>query len=59
VGYLINSFWEILVAPAFTASLFSGILLPAFAGELGLGLWLAVKGVNVHKWEARSQGAPA
>ena len=60
VGYLINSFWEILVAPAFTASLFPGILLlPAFAGELGLGLWLVVKGVNVQKWEARAQGAPA
>jgi hypothetical protein len=57
VGYLINSFWEVLLAPAFTASLFPGILLlTAFAGELGLGLWLAVKGVNVPKWEERAQG---
>jgi hypothetical protein len=55
VGYLINSFAQIL-ASALAATLFPWILLPAFAAELGLSLWLIVKGVNVPKWEARAQG---
>ncbi len=53
-GYLVDSFAEIL-APAFAAGLFPWILLPAFFGELGLALWLTVKGVDVAKWEERAR----
>jgi len=49
-GYLINSFAQIL-DPALGSSLFPWIVLPAFPAELGLCLWLLVKGVNVQKWE--------
>jgi len=55
VGYLISSFTQI-VAAALAAALFPWILLPAFAAELALALWLIVKGVDVPKWEARAQG---
>jgi hypothetical protein len=50
LGYLTNSF-SLLLAPAFAAKLFPGILLPAFIAELSLCLWLLVKGVNVPKWK--------
>ncbi len=53
MGYLTNSFAQIL-APALAASLLPWVLLPAFLAELGLALWLTVKGVNVLKWEARA-----
>ena len=55
VGYLTNSFAQI-VASAIAAGLFPWVLLPGFAAELGLSLWLIVKGVDVPKWEARAQG---
>jgi hypothetical protein len=46
-----------MLAPAFTARrLFPWIMLPAFPAELGLCLWLLVKGVNIPKWEERAQG---
>ena len=54
VGYLVNSFAGIL-APAFASGLFPWVLLPAFFGELGLALWLTVKGVDVPKWEERAR----
>lgn len=50
VSYLINSF-ALLLAPAFASSLFPGILLPAFVGELLFALWLILKGVNLKEWE--------
>ena len=34
-------------------SVFPGVLLPAFVGELLLSLWLIVKGVNVKLWWER------
>jgi Domain of unknown function (DUF4386) len=55
VGYLTNSFAQVL-APALAGSLLPWVLLPAFLAELGLALWLTVKGVNVPKWEATTQG---
>ena len=55
LGYLTNSFAQIL-APALAASLLPWVLLPSFLAELGLALWLTVKGVNVPKWEKRAQG---
>jgi len=46
-----------MLAPAFAAGyLFPWIMLPAFAAELALALWLTVKGVNVPKWQERAQG---
>jgi hypothetical protein len=54
VAYLVNSFVDIL-APALGKSLFPWILLPAFFAELGLCLWLLVKGVDLPKWEERAR----
>ena len=45
-GYVVNSFAQI-VEPPMAAGLFPWILLPAFLGELGLCLWLTVKGVDL------------
>jgi hypothetical protein len=53
LGYLINSFAQIL-APTLAANLFPWVLLPALPAELGLCLWLIVKGVDVPNWEARA-----
>jgi hypothetical protein len=56
VGYVVFSLAQVL-APAFAARvLFPWIMLPAFPAELGLCLWLLVKGVNVPKWQERAQG---
>jgi hypothetical protein len=56
VGYVVFSLAQML-APEFTArQLFPWLLLPAFPAELGLCLWLIVKGVDVPKWEQRTQG---
>ena len=55
LGYLTNSFAQLL-APALAASLLPWVLLPPFLAELGLALWLTVKGVNVPKWEEQAQG---
>ena len=55
VGYVVFSLAQML-APAFAAKyLFPWIMLPAFPAELGLALWLMVKGVHVLKWEERAQ----
>jgi hypothetical protein len=54
LGYLTNSFAQIL-GPALAASLLPWDLLPASLGELGLALWLTVKGINVQKWKERAQ----
>ena len=51
--YLINSF-ALILSPPVAGALFPWVLLPAFIGELSLALWLAVKGVNVPKWEERA-----
>ncbi|MGH6711236.1 MAG: DUF4386 domain-containing protein [Bradyrhizobium sp.] len=50
LGYIVFSLAQ-MVAPAFAARLlFPWIILPAFFAELGLALWLIVKGVNLQKW---------
>jgi len=51
--YLINCF-ALILSPTVAGALFPWALLPAFIGELSLALWLAVKGVNVPKWEERA-----
>lgn len=53
-GYLINSFAR-LVAPPVADALFPWTLLPGFIAELGLCLWLLVKGVNVTKWKEQAR----
>lgn len=52
LSYLVNSF-ALLLAPAFAASIFPAVLVPAFVGELSFCLWLIVKGVNMRHWEQR------
>ena len=53
-GYVVFSLAQML-APAFAGKyLFPWIMLPAFPAELGLSLWLIVKGVNVTKWEEKA-----
>ncbi len=54
VGYLINSFTQIL-DPELAGSLVPWVLLPAFLGESGLALWLAIKGIDVPAWDERAQ----
>lgn len=54
-GYIVFSLAQML-APALAAKLlFPWLILPAFVAELGLCLWLLIKGINVPKWEARVQ----
>jgi hypothetical protein len=54
-GYVLFSLAQVL-APAFAAEyLFPWMMLPAFPAELGLALWLTVKGVNIPKWQERVQ----
>jgi Domain of unknown function (DUF4386) len=49
--YLANSLAGFL-APAFAATLFPAILVPAAVAELSLALWLVVKGVDAETWRA-------
>ena len=44
-SYFVNSVAAI-IAPALSSALFPWIMLPPFAGELSLALWLAVKGAG-------------
>jgi hypothetical protein len=48
--YLTNSFAN-FIAPAFADTLFPYILLPGFAAELSLALFLLVMGVNASRWQ--------
>lgn len=49
LSYLANSL-ALLLAPAVAASIFPGVLVPAFVGELVFCLWLIFKGVNPDRW---------
>lgn len=51
VCYLVDSF-TLFLAPALSSALFPAIFLPVLVAELGLALWLIVKGVDVAKWTA-------
>lgn len=53
LGYLINSF-ALILSPTVAALLFPGVLLPAFVGELAFSVWLIFKGVNLERWQHRS-----
>jgi hypothetical protein len=55
LGYILFSVAQVL-SPSFAARyLFPWLMLPAFPAELGLALWLTLKGVNVPKWKERAQ----
>jgi hypothetical protein len=56
VCYLVNSF-ALVLAPGFAPSLFPVIMLPPFVAELGMALWLLVKGVDMTAWIQRTGGA--
>ncbi|HXV73211.1 MAG TPA: DUF4386 domain-containing protein [Sphingomonadales bacterium] len=45
IAYLVNSF-SLFIAPAFASLLFPFVLLPPFAAELTLALWLTIKGLD-------------
>jgi hypothetical protein len=50
VCYLTNSF-ALLLAPSLADALFPFVLMPPLVAELGLALWLVVKGVDVSRWK--------
>ena len=55
-GYVVYSLAQML-SPAFAGNcLFPWLLLPGFVAELGLALWLLVKGVDAAKWQERTLG---
>ena len=49
VCYLTNSF-AMLIAPSLANALFPFVLIPPLVAEMGLALWLVVKGVDVGRW---------
>lgn len=51
LGYIVFSLMQMLSPELAARLLFPWIMLPAFFAELGLALWLVVKGVDVRKWE--------
>ncbi len=55
LGYILFSVAQVLSPPFAARYLFPWLMLPAFPAELGLALWLTVKGVNVPKWQERAQ----
>lgn len=52
--YIVNTF-ALVLSPALGRRLFPAIMLPPFAAELSLAVWLLVKGVNVNRWEERTR----
>lgn len=48
--YLVNSF-ALLLVPSLANTLFPGILIAPFVGELLLALWLTIKGVDMVQWK--------
>jgi hypothetical protein len=48
--YLTNSF-AMLLSPALANALTPYILVPPLVAELGLALWLLIKGIDVAKWK--------
>jgi len=49
VCYLINTA-ALLLAPPLAAALFPAILLPAFVGELSMGAWMLLRGIDITAW---------
>jgi hypothetical protein len=55
VGYVVFSLAQLLSPPFAGKYLFPWAMLPGLPSELGLALWLTVKGVNARGWERRAQ----
>jgi hypothetical protein len=55
LSYLTNSF-TLILAPDYAGKVLP-VLVFALIGELSLGLWLLVKGVNVAEWEKRARAS--
>ena len=55
VCYVANSF-ALIVAPAATGVTFILMLVSGLPAELGIALWLIVKGVNLERWNAVTRG---
>jgi hypothetical protein len=53
VSYLTLSTAQLL-SPRLASVLFPSILEPALIGELSFAVWLAVKGVNVARWQEKA-----
>jgi hypothetical protein len=51
--YLVNSF-AVFLAPAIANKLFPVLFAPILIAEMGLALWLLIKGVDLAKWQAVS-----
>ncbi|HEY0855571.1 MAG TPA: DUF4386 domain-containing protein [Albitalea sp.] len=58
IAYLVNSV-ALLLVPSFQASIFPGVLVPAFVAELALAAWLVVKGVHTGRWQQRAASRQA
>jgi hypothetical protein len=56
--YLTNSA-AVVLSPRLASMLFPSILVPAFIGELSFAVWLAVKGVDLAKWQEKAGGSTA
>lgn len=56
--YLTNSA-AVVLFPRLASMLFPSILVPAFIGELSFAVWLAVKGVDLAKWQEKAGGSTA
>lgn len=57
ISYLVNS-TALLLAPRLASALFPWVLAPALVGELALGLWLVVRGVDAKGWAMRTASVP-
>lgn len=55
VCYVVNSF-ALIVAPASAGVTFILMLVSGLPAELGIALWLIVKGVNLERWNAVTRG---
>jgi hypothetical protein len=57
ISYLVNSS-ALLLAPQLASALLPWVLAPALIGELAVGLWLVIRGVDAKGWAMRTASAP-
>ncbi len=57
-AYVVNSF-ALLAVPAIAGVTFIAMFATGISAEIGLTLWLIVFGVNVARWNERTNAAPA
>jgi len=56
---LLTSIATDFLVPAINAAIFPAIVVPLFLTQLLFALWLTIRGVDVRKWPAESDHAPA